>query len=609
MKRSSHISSTNDCQQQLAEAQQLIAMLQQTVMSQQEALQAAHEQHHQDETTIAGLNNTVATLQTEKALDKQTIASLAKQNEQQEVIIHKQEAVIAEQVKRLQKSKSDQFDYKLLRYQWMQLRKMIYGRKSEKRFITVEDTATKPSTQGRLFDVPADHQGTVKLCDAKKIKERMVVVVNNKSAAAPHPGRHELPEHLERRIVKIQQQIPEGAVKVGVERTERLACSMMEVWVHVEERDIYMIKTDAKGSHKQLIAPLAPHPIPKCKADVSLLVLLLIEKYLYHLPLWRIRQRFRQYGVDLKYSTLTHWVSSSIDVLRPLWELAWKDLRASGYIHFDETQYKVLDMSKAKGKRSHNGYLWVAGNPIQGSVCFTYKKGRGKAEIRDILGGFKGYLHTDAYGGYDEYGKQPGVTHLLCMDHARRYFVTARDNDVARSNYAVDTFFAPLYQIERACKEQQLSYDEITAVRQEQSVPVLNALQDWLTQEITQVIEGTPIYTAMAYTLKRMKHLTEYTKDGMLAMSTMFIEQAIRPSKIGLKNYLFAGSHEHGQRAAIIYSLLQTCKLHQINPTEYLQDVLLRINDHKQNKLAELLPQNWKPIYSNRRLVTATQSA
>ena len=152
-----------------------------------------------------------------------------------------------------------------------------------------------------------------------------------------------------------------------------------------------------------------------------------------------------------------------------------------------------------------------------------------------------------------------------------------------------------------------MSYDEITEVRQQRSVPVLNALRDWITVEITEVIEGTPIYTAMAYTLKRMKQLMEYCNDGMLSISNMFIEQLIRPTKVGLKNYLFAGSHEHGERAAIIYSLLQTCKLHGIDPAEYLHDVLLRINDHKQNKLFELLPQNWKPLVGNK--YTKAQSA
>lgn len=607
MKRSSSHKNSNH-KQQLSDALQMISMLEQTVMSLQQVNQDLIQEHIQKDRIIAERDETVATLLTNQKLDAQTIASLEDKNRQSDLLIDKLNNIVREQLHRLEKNKRELFDYKMLRYQWMQLRKMIYGRRSEKRFLTVPFTDDDKiiSTQGELFDVAADNEGVTQLKNARKIKARMVVAVKNEKPV-PHPGRHELPEHLMRCVIKIQQDVPQGAVKVGTERTERLAVQMMKFYVNVEERDIYIIKADETGKHKQLIAPPAPHPIPKCKADITLLVMLLIEKFVYHLPLYRLQQRFKQYGIDLKYNTISNWVNATIDVLKPLWELLWQELIKSGYIHMDETKYRVLDNTRAKGKGSHNGYLWVGGNPILKIVCFTYKKGRGKGEIKDILYGFKGYLHTDAYAGYDEYGKQPDVVHLHCLDHSRRYFVDSLNNDERRSNYALDHFFTPLYQIERECKDKGLSYDEITEVRQQRSVPVLNALRDWITAEITEVIEGTPIYTAMAYTLKRMKQLMEYCNDGMLSISNMFIEQSIRPTKIGLKNYLFAGSHEHGERAAIIYSLLQTCKLHGIDPAAYLHDVLLRINEHKQSKLFELLPQNWKPLSRNE--YTKVQSA
>ena len=606
MKRSSSHKKSN-CNQQLSDALQLIAMLEQTVMSLQQANQDLIQGHIQKDRIISERDQTVTTLLTEQKLDAQTIVALEDKNHQNDLLIDKLNNIVKEQLHHLEKNKSELFDYKMLRYQWMQLRKMIYGRRSEKRYITAPPADNKNiSTQGKLFDVAADHEGLTHLKNARKIKERMVVAVKNENPVQ-HPGRHELPEHLMRCVIKIHQDVPQGAVKVGTQRTERLAVQMMKLYVNVEERDIYIIKADESGKHKQLIAPPALHPIPKCKADITLLVMLLIEKFVYHLPLYRQQQRFKQYGIDLKYNTLSNWVNSTIDVLKPLWELLWQELVKSGYIHMDETKFRVLDNARAKGKGSHNGYLWVGGNPILKIVCFIYKKGRGKREIREILSGFEGNLHTDAYAGYDEYGKQPGVVHLHCLDHSRRYFVDSLTNDERRSSYALDHFYAPLYQIERECKDKGLSYDEITEVRQQRSVPVLNALREWITAEITEVIEGTPIYTAMAYTLKRMKQLMEYCNDGMLSISNMFIEQSIRPTKVGLKNYLFAGSHEHGERAAIIYSLLQTCKLRGIDPTEYLHDVLLRINDHKQNKLSELLPQNWKPLSRNE--YTKVQSA
>jgi len=584
----------SDCAQQLSAAVQMIAMLEQTVMSLQQSNEDLIQGHREKDIIIAQRDQTITTLLTRQKIDQQTITALEEKDLQNKILIGKLNNVVSEQLLRLQKNKGEIFDYKMLRYQWMQLKKMIWGRKSEKRHITVQSENTNTSAQGKLFDVAADHEGVVHLKDAKKIKERMVVVVKNKEPQ-PHPGRYELPEHLERVVIKIKQDVPEGATKVGTERTERLACDMMRPYVMVEERDIYIVKADGTGKHKQLIAPPAPHPIPKCKADISLLVMLLIEKFVYHMPLYRLQQRFKQYGIDLKYNTLSHWVNATIDVLKPVWELLWQELIKSMYMHMDETKYRVLDNTKAKGKQSHNGYLWVGGNPILKLVCFIYRKGRGKDEVKDILSGFKGHLMSDGYGVYDGYGAQPGVIHSNCVDHSRRYFSDALINDEQRSAYALDHFFVQFYQIERECKEQDLSFDEITEVRQQRAVPVWNALFEWIKEEIPKVIEGTPIYTAMAYTLKRKKQLMAYCDDGMLSMSNMFIEQSIRPTKVGLKNYLFAGSPECGERAAIIYSLIQTCKLHNIDPTEYLYDVLLRINDHKHNKLHELLPQNWKP--------------
>ncbi|WP_179091268.1 hypothetical protein [[Flexibacter] sp. ATCC 35208] len=302
MKRSSSHKAT-DCQLQLSAALQMIAMLKQPVMSLQQANQNLLESHIQKDIIITDRDQTITTLLTKQKLDAQTIVSLEEKNQQHILLIGKLYNVVSEQLNRLQKNKGDLFDYKMLRYQWMQLRKMIYGRRSEKRFITAAPAENKDSVQGRLFDEPADHEGSVQLKDAKKIKGRMVVVAKN-ADPLPHPGRHALPDHLMRCVIRVDQDVPAGAVKVGTERTERLAVQMMKLYVNVEERDIYIIKADERGKYKQLIAPPASHPIPKSKADITLLVMLLIEKFIYHMPLYRIQQRFKQYSIDLKYNTL-----------------------------------------------------------------------------------------------------------------------------------------------------------------------------------------------------------------------------------------------------------------------------------------------------------------
>ena len=229
-------------------------------------------------------------------------------------------------------------------------------------------------------------------------------------------------------------------------------------------------------------------------------------------------------------------------------------------------------------------------------VAFNYKGGRGKKNVHHILSGYKGYLQTDAYGAYKKFGRQPDVIHLLCMAHARRYFAEARSNDLKRSDYVLQHFFAPLYDIEQECRRDELSFDEIGQKRGQESVSILDSFYEWLHLELPKVIPNTPIHKAITYTLRQFKELRIYLTDGMLQIDNNFMERLIRPIVIGKKNYLFAGSHRGGQRAAIIYSLLGTCKLQGIDPSAWLDDVLGRITIHPKEKLLELLPQFWKPL-------------
>ncbi len=205
---------------------------------------------------------------------------------------------------------------------------------------------------------------------------------------------------------------------------------------------------------------------------------------------------------------------------------------------------------KVKGKKSHIGYLWACSNPIQKILAFSYQKGRGKKEVQHILKGYKGFLQTDGYSGYTQYGRQPGVVHLQCLAHARRYFSDSRSNDLKKSDYVLEHFFAPLYRIEQQSRDARLTYDEITEKRQQEAVPVLDSFYGWLQEELPKAIPGTPIYKAIAYTLNRFKELRIYVTDGMLEVDNNFTERQIRTIAIGRKNYMFAGSHRGGERAS-----------------------------------------------------------
>ena len=251
---------------------------------------------------------------------------------------------------------------------------------------------------------------------------------------------------------------------------------------------------------------------------------------------------------------------------------------------------KVLDKNK-KGP-AHRGYHWVYRSPTKRLVMFDYHEGRGREGPQGCLKDFKGYLQTDGYSVYEDFGNTPGITLLGCMAHARRKFDEAKDNDLVRAEYVLAQM-QKLYAIERHAKSEALSDIEIVELRQEQAVPILLHLKEWMLENYKAVLPKSTIGNAMHYSLQRWDKLLVYITDGRLEIDNNLVENAIRPVAIGRKNYLFAGSHNGAHRAAMLYSFLGTCKINGVNPFEWLRDVLLKIQDHKITNLHELLPTHW----------------
>jgi transposase len=194
---------------------------------------------------------------------------------------------------------------------------------------------------------------------------------------------------------------------------------------------------------------------------------------------------------------------------------------------------------------------------------------------------------------YEDFGKRPGITLVHCMAHARRKFSDALENDRPRAEYAL-TMLQKLYAIERTIKEEVLNPEAILQLRQNQAVPILEAFKEWMTAEYPRVLPKSAIGQAIGYCLPRWEKLSIYTTHPILKIDNNPVENAIRPVAIGRKNYLFAGSHEAAQRAAMVYSLCATCRLHQINPYQWLKDVLENMHNYTIDTIACLLPQNWK---------------
>lgn len=601
MKPTSHIDYRalyEQSQKDLADSSAMITLLQKNITR-------SVQQQHQSGLLVRELNDQInkrdqhiAMQDSVIALQLKTINGQDEKITQLEKIINDQNNLLQSQQVTLQRNSKEIASLQMSKYELKMYKKLVHGRKSEKFHGSPDINKPLKAGDQLRFDMEVD---AIAICNIKDAKRIAAHIRYNKTFTEkkPHPGREEWPADLRREVITLEpENKPEGAKFIRYDEQIQLACKQMEFFLKVIRRAIYMAEAEQPGTFKQLISPLPPHPIARCKADISLLVSLAIDKFLYHLPTNRQQTRFKQFGVDLKYSTLTNWLNRIPDVLEPLYDLLLRELIISGYIMMDETTYRVLDEEKQKGKKSHIGYLWGCANPIQGMVAFNYQRGRGKKDVHHILSGYKGYLQTDAYGAYTKYGRQPGVIHLLCLSHARRYFSESRSNDLKRSDYALANFFGPLYAIEAECRQAGLSFDEIGEKRARESAVVLDSFYEWLQVELNKVIPNTPIYKAIAYTLRQFNELRVYITEGMLQIDNNYMERQIRPIAVGRRSYMFAGSHRGGQRAAIIYSLLGTCKLQGIDPSLWLDDVLRRITTQPQEKLVELLPQFWKPLAS-----------
>lgn len=481
-----------------------------------------------------------------------------------------------------------QAEITFLKQELAKLKQLIYGSRHE-RFIPSNNNPSQLALAIQAEEVAQCNITSVKKIEYTKVKTEVV-----KTA---HPGRHKLPEHLQRKeIIIAPQQNIEGYKKIGEEITEELDYEPGKLFVNKYVRPKYA-KPDHDGV---IIATMPERPLPKAIAGAGLLAQIVIDKYVDHLPLYRQMERFKREGINIAYSTISDWVRGTVNLISPLYDAHKKIILASDYLHADETPIKVLAKDKKPACRTgrgetHRGYFWAYHNSIEKIILFEYQPGRGREGPQAMLKDFKGRLQVDGYTAYDFFKEEKAITVLHCMAHARRKFYDATDNDKTRAEYALEQF-AKLYAIERIAKEQQLDFTERLKLRKDEALPILQQLGRWMKQEYIKVLPKSPIGQALGYSIERWDELTIYTTDGKLNIDNNPVENSIRPVAIGRKNYLFAGSHEAAQRSAMLYSLLGTCKQQGINPFVWLKDVLQRINNHPINTIAELLPHNWKPL-------------
>lgn len=463
---------------------------------------------------------------------------------------------------------------KELQHQVALLQKLVFGPRSDRFKITDEAPANQLSlgvTTEAIADVEVK-KTTIKEHDRTKVKLE----------AKKHPGRTPLPSTLRREVIVIEpQEDVTGLTRLADEVTEVLEVKAAEFYVKQYRRPKYARKDD-KGI---AIGELPSRAIDKGIAGASVLSMLIIGKFIDHLPVYRQIAIFKRSGVSLHYNTVLDWTNGALEVLTPLYELLKRKLLSCIYLQADETGIKVLDSEKNGG--THQGFLWAYRDVVNNLVLFEYHRGRNKEAAASMLKDFKGFLQTDGYGAYDQFATRSEITMLCCMAHARRYFVEAENNDNQRSTHAV-LALKYIYEQERQLKD--LSVEERKKLRQEVIAPKLEELHDWMLKEYPKVTPRSPIGKALSYSMTRWKELTEFINDGRLEIDNNRIENHIRPIALGRKNFLFAGSHESAQRIAMIYSLLASCKVNEVEPMQWLTHVLEQLPKRTVNNIDDLLP-------------------
>jgi transposase len=459
------------------------------------------------------------------------------------------------------------------------LKRLLFGVKSE-RFVALAQAEGRPRSE-------REQQGPA----AEAVPGKGLIsgdVPSPKRAPKKKPVRQVLPSHLPREVIVLEPEEDTSQLKkIGEEITETLAYRPARLVVLRRVRPKYVDPRDE--TRGVIIAELPARAIDKGLAEPSLLAHVVVEKYIDHLPLYRQVQRFTREGITLSESTLGDWVAASAELLGPLYQALKQQVLSSGYLQADETPIQVQDDEK-QGK-THRGYYWVYHAPLGGLVVMDYQPGRGRDGPKAFLGGYAGALQSDGYAVYDGFDSRAEITSYGCWAHARRYFFEAQENAPDLAAHAIEQI-GRLYEVERVLREREASPESRRQLRQGQAVPVLARLKAYL--EAHPGLPKSPWGQAAGYALTRWEKLCRYTEDGRIEIDNNRVENALRPIALGRKNYLFAGSHEAAQRAAVIYSLVGTCKQHEVNPEQWLSDVLSRIPTHPMKRVHELLPHHWK---------------
>ena len=390
--------------------------------------------------------------------------------------------------------------------------------------------------------------------------------------------------------------------KIGQEVTRIVEHKPGQLYIKEIIREKWGLKdntlTAPKGMSGVLIAPMPLLPIYKGIAGASLLAEILLQKYEYHMPYYRQIKQYSHLGMKgLTESTVDGWFKQTMELLRPLYEVLKSEVMKAGYVQADETTTPVINKETHKAAKE---YLWMVRAVMERLVLFHYDQGSRAGAVIESLANrynFKGYLQCDGFAGYETAFKTNPDVHLVnCMVHIRRHFEQALDENPLVAEHGLKEI-QHLYKVEHMCDDANMTPEERKAKRQELSKPIMEAMKLWMETEGVKYSESSQIGKAITYAYTRWGNMMRYLEDGRLLPDNNLAENEIRPVTLGRKNYLFCGNHEAAQNMAVVCSLLATCRNHDVNPRDYLNDVISQMPYHAKasyEELLQLLPHKWK---------------
>lgn len=459
---------------------------------------------------------------------------------------------------------------------------------------------------GKKSEKDSGNGAQLSLLDEAAVPENVVEIIEaDETISVPahqrkKPGRKPLPKDLPRvqkyyDLEESEKVCSCGCLlsKIGEEKTEQLDIIPAKIQVIENIKLKYACKS-CEGNLKTGKAPI--QPIPKSIASAGLLAHIIVSKYKDHLPLYRQENMFNRLGIDIPRNTLAHWMIKSAQLLEPLYKLGQYSITKGDIAYADETRLQVLK-EKDRPPDAHS-FMWIfiGGEPNKRFVLYHYNPSRAHTVIRDILEDFKGWLHADGFSAYDTFACNRDVKLVGCWMHCRRKFyeITKTIKSEGFAHQAI-RMIAKLYKIEDEIKTQRLEIPQIFSMRQEKSKPILKEFRKFIDEGLHKILPKSPLGQAFSYAHNQWEKLIRYIDDGRLEIDNGLSERTIKQFVIGRKNWMFCDSIEGAKAAEVLFSLIETCVIHGVEPYTYLRHVLSIIpNTKTESELELLMPYNIK---------------